>query len=663
MGGEGEGRVLRRGSPKILYLHRTVLVYLQPQPNLNQTPIANSYASVYQMLRGTLVLFAGAFTVVILRRRLFSHHWLGMVLITAGAALVGASSIIYAQEDADGGSNGSNNGASLGGRLWRAFAHGPGGGAAAGATSSAAGAPLFGDILVVCAQAFNALQFILEEKFLVKYKVPALLAVGIEGCWGLLLCAVALPVLSFVKAGDGLPVDDAAGAVREIAAHGQLAAAIALSVVSIACFNFFGGLRGGGRERCGDYGQKPNLLNQLSTHPPTHSTHPLNPTQPAGISVTKSLSGAARATIDACRTLFIWLVCVRLGWERFHALQIVGFVVLICGSALYNEILRSCLPGGGAAEGAEGGDGGSGDEARRRQRRGASSNYYRGGPSRGSRSRSRLADEEAGEGDLSAPLLQQGLAAAAVPIATAAGGAHGHGHGGAAQQGARRPGGRQAEPRVSVSPGSEDLYVFARSMRLGPGALFPSSLGGSIPQYLEEGDDGGSPSGTSQDGGSYSYGRSSYRTGLLGGYTSGGETPPAYSYDDASSSRSPAVRGAAAAPGQPAARGGGSGAAAGGGVRVGGGAASAGQVRPGGGAATAAGAGRGPGVRGGLAAAMRRGGGGSGNALSDLARAAASPAGQQQQHESSSGGGRPPPGRSGMAPRPASGSGGPPSNQ
>jgi hypothetical protein len=31
------------------------------------------------MLRGTLVLFAGLFTILILRRQLFIHHWLGMV--------------------------------------------------------------------------------------------------------------------------------------------------------------------------------------------------------------------------------------------------------------------------------------------------------------------------------------------------------------------------------------------------------------------------------------------------------------------------------------------------------------------------------------------------------------------------------------------------------
>ena len=40
--------------------------------------------------------------------------------------------------------------------------------------------PALGDVLVVLAQLFAALQFIVEEKFLAQYQVPALLAVGLE---------------------------------------------------------------------------------------------------------------------------------------------------------------------------------------------------------------------------------------------------------------------------------------------------------------------------------------------------------------------------------------------------------------------------------------------------------------------------------------------------
>ena len=92
--------------------------------------------------------------------------------------------------------------------------------------------------------------------------------------------------------------------MQELQASRQLQVSTAVSVLSIAAFNY------------------------------------------CGISVTKHLSGAARATIDACRTLFIWAfslsvrsaaemqpvltqtgpgadnMALQVGWERFHALEV-----------------------------------------------------------------------------------------------------------------------------------------------------------------------------------------------------------------------------------------------------------------------------------------------------------------------------------------------------
>ena len=36
----------------------------------------------------------------------------------------------------------------------------------------------------------------------------------------------------------------------------------------------------------------------------------------------------------------MWAVSVGAGWERFRALQLLGFAVLLAGSALYNELIR-----------------------------------------------------------------------------------------------------------------------------------------------------------------------------------------------------------------------------------------------------------------------------------------------------------------------------------
>lgn len=259
---------------------RTALMFALPAMcDAGATTLLNlglfyTYASVFQMLRGTLVVFAAVLTVVLLKRRLRSHNYLGIVLITAGAALVGASSLLYGKSDR----------------------------AAGGQHASAAPNPLLGDALVISAQFLNALQFILEEKYLRRLKAPVLLAVGAEGLAGLALSAVALPMLASVRGPDGLPVDDAAAAVRQIGGSATLQWTTAATVLSIAAFNF------------------------------------------CGVSVTKSLSGTARAAIDACRTAIIWLFCLRMGWEKFHMLQVVGFAILISGTSVYNDILRSCMP-------------------------------------------------------------------------------------------------------------------------------------------------------------------------------------------------------------------------------------------------------------------------------------------------------------------------------
>ncbi|GAT21573.1 integral membrane protein [Aspergillus luchuensis] len=67
-----------------------------------------------------------------------------------------------------------------------------------------------------------------------------------------------------------------------------------------------------------------------------------------GLSVTRTVSATSRSTIDTCRTLFIWLVSLALGWETFKWLQVVGFALLVYGTFLFNDIVRpplkACLP-------------------------------------------------------------------------------------------------------------------------------------------------------------------------------------------------------------------------------------------------------------------------------------------------------------------------------
>ena len=63
-----------------------------------------------------------------------------------------------------------------------------------------------------------------------------------------------------------------------------------------------------------------------------------------GVAVTKNASAAQRSTIDTCRTLVVWVffMCVSSNApykEYFHTLQLFGFIVLVFGTLVYNEIL------------------------------------------------------------------------------------------------------------------------------------------------------------------------------------------------------------------------------------------------------------------------------------------------------------------------------------
>lgn len=61
-----------------------------------------------------------------------------------------------------------------------------------------------------------------------------------------------------------------------------------------------------------------------------------------GVTVTKNASAAQRSTIDTSRTVLIWvffLIYPGVGHETFQILQLIGFIILVCGTLIYNEIV------------------------------------------------------------------------------------------------------------------------------------------------------------------------------------------------------------------------------------------------------------------------------------------------------------------------------------
>ncbi|RKP10160.1 hypothetical protein THASP1DRAFT_13242 [Thamnocephalis sphaerospora] len=236
-------------------------------------------ASIYQMLRGAVVIFSAFFSILFLSHRLRSFQWFALCTVVTGVALVGLSSITGTPSKP----------ASLG----------------VGTDAEAEDVMLaaIGVIMVLAAQVFAAAQFVIEEKIMTRYAVEPILAVGLEGLFGCITVLAAMPIL-YLLFGLSHPNGffDFPTGWHQIWDHqGVWVAGIAIAL-SIAFFNWF------------------------------------------GLSVTRTVSSVSRATIDTCRTLFIWMVSLGLGWESFKWLQVVGFVLLVYGTFLYNGVVRPPKP-------------------------------------------------------------------------------------------------------------------------------------------------------------------------------------------------------------------------------------------------------------------------------------------------------------------------------
>ena len=60
------------------------------------------------MLRATLIIFTAVFSVVILKMKLFRHHYLSLLLITVGLVLVGLSQAFESNNDVEPDPNNNN---------------------------------------------------------------------------------------------------------------------------------------------------------------------------------------------------------------------------------------------------------------------------------------------------------------------------------------------------------------------------------------------------------------------------------------------------------------------------------------------------------------------------------------------------------------------------
>lgn len=223
-----------------------------------------SAASVYQMVRGFIIVVVAVYSVVFLKRALFRHQITGVIFAFFGVVVVGISAILF--------------------------------------ESSSAKNPILGMICLIIGQFFAGGVFVSEEKFLGNIKIHPMQAVGIEGTAGLCYYFILLPIFYFIPCQNSDlcsrgRIEDTVNAFVQIGTKPLLMACFWGTMISIALFNW------------------------------------------TGLSTTKHASALARSTIDTSRTLLVWAFSMAVGWEKFEYLQLVGFVLLVFGTMLYNEVL------------------------------------------------------------------------------------------------------------------------------------------------------------------------------------------------------------------------------------------------------------------------------------------------------------------------------------
>lgn len=255
-----------------------------------------TYASSFQMLRGAVIVFTGILSRIFLSRKIKAYKWIGIFFVIAGLVIVGLCDVLSQKSSSE-----VQSIHEFFGVYHEKVQNGT------TPSNHSANHQLLGDILIVCAQVIVASQMVYEEKFITKYNVPALQAVGWEGTWGFLCLATLLIPFYFIPDPFGQKnnprgvLEDAYDGLYQLSHNPYLATAFCGTVISIAFFNF------------------------------------------AGISVTKEMSATTRMVLDSIRTLVIWGVSMAIGWQGFQALQLLGFLVLITGMCIYNDIVFAPL--------------------------------------------------------------------------------------------------------------------------------------------------------------------------------------------------------------------------------------------------------------------------------------------------------------------------------
>ncbi|KAH3758412.1 solute carrier family 35 member F6 [Pelomyxa schiedti] len=250
-------------------------------------------ASIWQMLRGSIIIFTAILRITYRKTKLYPSEWVGVIIVTISLVIVGGACIKTPGEGVPASSAGST-----------------------GDSGTPAWELVLGMILVIAAQFLQALQTIVEETLMHDVKAPPTLIVGMEGVWGFVLCTfISMPIAQVLPGpeGEGLHEDSVDSFIMLGNSNELLGLAIGYVLV-ILIFNLY------------------------------------------GMIITEVTNAMVRNLLEPIRTLFIWVTDIFIFYvidERYgeslnlwSILEGFGFVVLVIGFCIYNSVIKiPHLPG------------------------------------------------------------------------------------------------------------------------------------------------------------------------------------------------------------------------------------------------------------------------------------------------------------------------------
>jgi len=259
--------------------------------------------SVWQMLRGSIIVFTALLKVFYRKKKLFPSEIFGTTDVVLALVVVGVSSF-FTPGEVENCYDSSDGNFSLS----LSSSH-----SSSSETSSNVLLMALGIVLVVLAQALQAFQTILEEKFLHDLDAPETLIVGMEGLYGLLLCSlISMPIAYFLPGEEGIGLhEDTLDSFVMLVHNWTLFGVMVAYVIVILVFNLF------------------------------------------GMMITQVTDAMTRNIMEPIRTFLVWVCMVSIFYitrclgeqlNLWSLLELAGFVILTFGVLVYNNVIKlPCL--------------------------------------------------------------------------------------------------------------------------------------------------------------------------------------------------------------------------------------------------------------------------------------------------------------------------------